>query len=82
MEGMLLLFGVGFGAYGVLRAYFTQHHDPRPVWTLAAGASLIAFGFFFAPENIEPFIVSTGALAIAAAQVLNMRAARKCNHAH
>jgi predicted MFS family arabinose efflux permease len=82
LEGVLLAFGVGFGAYGVLRGYFNQHRDIRPVWALGAGATLIAIGFFFAPESVEPFIVSTGALCIAAAQVLNMRAMRKCSHSH
>lgn len=80
MEGMLLAFGVGFGAYGVLRAYFYQHHDIRPVIALTTGAALIAFGFFFAPEAVEPFVVSTGALCIAAAQVLNIRSCKRCSH--
>jgi MerC mercury resistance protein len=82
LEGVLLAFGVGFGAYGVLRGYFYQHRDIRPVLALGAGVTLITIGFFFAPESVEPFLVSTGALGIAAAQILNMRAARKCNHAH
>jgi MerC mercury resistance protein len=80
LEGLLLSFGIGFGAYGVLRGYFTQHRDIRPVLALAVGTCLIAIGFFFAPEAVEPFLVSTGAIGIAIAQVLNMRAARKCSH--
>ena len=82
LEGLLLAFGVGFGAYGVLRSYFTLHHDMRPVTALLIGMALITFGFFFAPEAIEPYLVSTGAIAIAIAQVLNMRIAGRCKHEH
>jgi predicted MFS family arabinose efflux permease len=82
MEGVLLSFGVGFGAYGVLRGYFTQHRDIRPVLFLIFGTTLISFGYFFAPESIEPYLVSIGAIGIAIAQVLNMRASRKCSHNH
>lgn len=82
LEGLMLAFGVGFGAYGVLRAYWTQHHDLRPVAALGIGVCLIAFGFFFAPEAVEPFVVSSGAICIAIAQVLNMRSCRRCAHTH
>jgi hypothetical protein len=80
MEGMLLAFGVGFGIYGVMKAYFTQHRDIRPVVALALGTSLIVVGFFFAAESVEPYLVSVGALGIAAAQVLNIRSCRRCAH--
>ena len=82
LEGVMLAFGVGFGAYGVLRAYFDQHRELRPVVALAVGTALIALGFFFAPESMEPFVVSAGAIAIAVAQVLNMRASKRCAHDH
>ncbi len=62
MEGLLLAFGVGFGLYGVIRSYIYQHRDIRPVIALALGTLLIAGGFFFAPENLEPYFVSTGAI--------------------
>ncbi len=80
LEGMMLAFGVGFGVYGVLRSYFTQHRDIRPVIALVTGVVLITLGFFFAPESLEPYFVSIGALGIATAQVLNMRSCRKCAH--
>lgn len=80
LEGGMLAFGVGFGAYGVIRAYLYQHRDKRPVVALVAGAVLITYGFFFAPEALEPYLVSAGALGIAAAQVLNMRSCRRCAH--
>ena len=80
LEGMLLAFGVGFGAYGVLKSYFMQHHDIRPVIALISGALMIAVGFFFARESVEPFLVSIGAVGIAIAQVLNLRSCRRCAH--
>ena len=80
MEGLLLAFGVGFGIYGVVRAYWMQHRDIRPVVVLGIGTSLIAFGFFFAPESIEPFMVSIGAIFMAVAQVINIRLSRRCEH--
>jgi MerC mercury resistance protein len=79
LEGVILLFGVGFGVYGVMKAYFTQHHDPRPVVALAMGCLLILVGFFFADESLEPYLVSIGALGIAVAQLLNLRT---CRHGH
>ncbi len=82
LEGMLLAFGVGFGIYGVIRSYIYQHRDIRPVIFLVAGTLLIAGGFFFAPENIEPFMVSIGAIGIAVAQVLNIRSCKRCAHTH
>ncbi len=82
LEGLLLAFGVGFGAYGVLRSYFTQHRDLRPVIALLSGVALITFGFFFASESLEPYFVSIGAIGIAIAQVLNMRSCRRCAHSH
>lgn len=80
MEGLLLAFGVGFGAYGVMRSYFTQHHELGPVIALGIGVSLIVSGFFYAPEAVEPFLVSAGAISIAVAQVLNIRLSRRCTH--
>ncbi|MBP6640927.1 MAG: MerC domain-containing protein [Bacteroidia bacterium] len=82
MEGLLLAFGVGFGLYGVIRSYIYQHRDIRPVIALALGTLLIAGGFFFAPENLEPYFVSTGAIGIAIAQVLNIRSCKRCAHTH
>lgn len=82
LEGVILLFGMGFGAYGVMRAYFYQHHDRRPVIALLLGATLITIGFFFASESVEPYLVSVGALGVAAAQVLNIRAGKRCDHDH
>ena len=82
LEGMLLAFGVGFGIYGVIRSYVYQHRDIRPVIFLATGTVMIAGGFFFAPEHIEPFMVSIGAISIAVAQVLNIRSCKRCAHTH
>ncbi len=79
LEIVLLSFGVGFGAYSVLKAYFTQHRDLRPVIALTIGAALIFTGMFLVPESLEPWLVPIGALSIGLAQVLNIRACKNCS---
>lgn len=78
LEIILLSFGIGFGAYSVLKAFFTQHRDLRPVIALVIGASLIVAGMFFVPEAFEPWLVPAGALCIGLAQILNIRACKNC----
>jgi hypothetical protein len=80
LEGIILALGLGFGAYGVLKAYFYQHRYFPPVAVLGVGAVLIGVGFFFAAEAIEPFLVSIGAVCVAVAQVLNIRECKRCAH--
>jgi hypothetical protein len=80
LEGIILAFGLGFGAYGVLRAYFYQHRYFPPVAFLGVGAILVCVGFFFAAEAIEPILVSTGAVCVAVAQILNIRECKRCTH--
>lgn len=83
LEFILLSFGVGFGAYSVLKAYFRQHHDIRPVLALVVGAGLIFSGMFLVPESLEPWMVPAGALTIGLAQILNMRSCKTCTvHQH
>jgi hypothetical protein len=80
LEGILLAVGIGFGAYGVLRAYFTQHRDIRPVIVLAVGTVLILLGMLVVSHEVEPFLVSIGALCVGAAQLLNIRSCKNCAH--
>jgi uncharacterized membrane protein YfcA len=80
LEGILLSVGIGFGAYGVLRAYFKQHRDIRPVVVLCVGAILIVLGMFLVSHEAEPYLVSVGALCVGAAQILNMRSCKHCAH--
>lgn len=83
MEGLLLAFGIGTGAYGIVRTYLQHRRESLPLTVFGIGTLLVAVGYFFAPESVEPFVVSGGALTIAAAQVLNIRLSRKCaDHQH
>lgn len=78
LEVVLLSAGLGFGTYGILRAYFRQHRDPLPVLILAAGASLVLMGLFILPHELEHVAVPVGALLVGAAQVVNIRKSRVC----
>jgi predicted MFS family arabinose efflux permease len=82
LEFVLLGFGLGFGAYSILKGYFSQHHELRPVWVFAIGAALIISGMFFVPEALEPWMVSIGALTVGLAQVLNVRTCKAAGHSH
>ncbi|MEM0996000.1 MAG: MerC domain-containing protein [Bacteroidota bacterium] len=76
-ELTLLGAGVGFAAYSVVRG-LRVHRNTGPLWTLLFGAAVIAAGMFLLPHEAEPFLVATGALALGAAQIMNVRLTRAC----
>lgn len=75
--GMMGL-GIGFGIYGVARAY-QRHRRWLPSQIVASGSLFVVIGLFFAPEAIEPFFVSSGAVMIGIAQIVNIRFTRSCS---
>lgn len=76
-EIILMGAGLGFGIYSVVRAY-ARHGRPGPLSIVIVGAVLVIIGLFLSPEMLEPLFVTTGALTIGAAQVLNIRLLRTC----
>lgn len=78
LEIAMLSAGLGFGAYGILKAYFQTHRHPLPVALLALGASLVISGMFLIPESLEPVVVPSGALLVGIAQVVNIRKSKTC----
>jgi MerC mercury resistance protein len=78
LEVIILAGGLGFGAYGVARAYFKYHRDLLPVGLLLAGSSLVVSGLFLVPEHLEHFFIPAGAILVGIAQVVNIRMSRVC----
>ena len=77
VEFAMLAFGLGFGGYGVFKGY-RSHRNRRPLAAVMLGSILVLTGLFLVPEAWEPFLVSSGALLVGIAQVMNIRANRVC----
>jgi hypothetical protein len=80
-EFIMLGLGIGFGGYGVAKGYFS-HGDRRPIILVVFGAILIVCGLFLVGESLEPLFVPAGAILLGAAQVVNMRISKPCDHEH
>jgi hypothetical protein len=78
LEVIILIGGLGFGAYGVAKAYFKTHREFLPVGLLLAGSSLVISGLFLVPEHLEHFFIPAGAIIVGIAQVVNIRMSRAC----
>jgi hypothetical protein len=78
-EFIMLGLGIGFGGFSVAKGVYS-HGDQRPLWLVVAGTILILCGLFLAGETLEPFFVPAGAILLGAAQVVNMRLSRPCEH--
>jgi hypothetical protein len=78
IEVLILIGGLGFGAYGVAKAYFNHHRDFLPVGLLLAGSALVVAGLFLVPEHLEHFFIPAGAIIVGIAQIVNIRMSRVC----
>lgn len=78
LEVIVLMGGLGFGAYGVAKAYFKYHRDFLPVGLLLAGSAMVVTGLFLVPEHLEHFFIPAGAIIVGIAQFINIRMSRTC----
>ncbi len=78
LEYALLAVSFGVGYTALIRGYRHHHRHVWPlVWFTLGFAGLLA-GHFLAPEGLEPLIITTGALLIILAHMLNLRGCRRC----
>ena len=78
LEYALLAVSFAVGYTSLIRGY--RHHH-RHIWPLAwftLGFAGLLAGHFLAPEGLEPLIISTGALLIVLAHMLNLRGCKRC----
>ncbi|RPD40350.1 MerC domain-containing protein [Chitinophaga barathri] len=69
-------FVVGYTA--LFRGYSRHHRHIWPLVWFTLGFAGLLVGHFLAPEGFEPAIITTGALLIIVAHMLNLRGCKRC----
>jgi len=77
----LILAGLSFGAFSVVKGYRQQHRSIAIPLIFLAGSLMLLSGVLFFPEPWEIVMVVSGAIAVAAAQLMNLRLAPHTHNA-
>lgn len=74
--------GLGFGAYSVGKGYLRVHRNKNILGLFAIGAAVMLTGILGAEEPLEIWLVVVGAIAVGAAQWINVRHSHSVAHSN
>jgi len=77
-EIVLMTAGLGFGSYGILRAFLLHHRAFLPLALFIVGAGMVCIGLFLSNELWEMILVPSGAVLVGVAQVVNIQKCKSC----